>query len=131
MELFWKCVAGVLIAAILGPVLGQQEKGISVMLSVAVCAMGAVILLSYLEPVLDLLLQLESLGDLGGEMLTILLKAMGIALVAELAGLICTDAGSGALGKTIQMLASAVILWLSIPVFQAFLALIRQILGEV
>lgn len=131
MELFWKCVAGVLIAAILGPVLGQQEKGISVMLSVAVCAMGAVILLSYLEPVLDLLRQLESLGDLGGEMLTILLKAMGIALVAELAGLICTDAGSGALGKTIQMLASAVILWLSIPVFQAFLALIRQILGEV
>lgn len=131
MELFWKCVAGVLIAAILGPVLGQQEKGISVMLSVAVCAMGAVILLSYLEPVLDLLRQLESLGELGGEMLTILLKAMGIALVAELAGLICTDAGSGALGKTIQMLASAVILWLSIPVFQAFLALIRQILGEV
>lgn len=131
MELFWKCVAGVLIAAILGPVFGQQEKGISVMLSVAVCAMGAVILLSYLEPVLDLLRQLESLGDLGGEMLTILLKAMGIALVAELAGLICTDAGSGALGKTIQMLASAVILWLSIPVFQAFLALIRQILGEV
>ena len=131
MELFWKCVAGVLIAAILGPVLGQQEKGISVMLSVAVCAMGAVILLSYLEPVLDLLRQLESLGDLGGEMLTILLKAMGIALVAELAGLICTDAGSGALGKTIQMLASAVILWLSIPVFQAFLSLIRQILGEV
>lgn len=131
MELFWKCVAGVLIAAILGPVFGQQEKGISVMLSVAVCAMGAVILLSYLEPVLDLLRQLESLGDLGGEILTILLKAMGIALVAELAGLICTDAGSGALGKTIQMLASAVILWLSIPVFQAFLALIRQILGEV
>lgn len=131
MELFWKCVAGVLIAAILGPVLGQQEKGISVMLSVAVCAMGAVILLSYLEPVLDLLRQLESLGELGGEMLTILLKAMGVALVAELAGLICTDAGSGALGKTIQMLASAVILWLSIPVFQAFLALIRQILGEV
>lgn len=131
MELFWKCVAGVLIAAILGPVFGQQEKGISVMLSVAVCAMGAVILLSYLEPVLDLLRQLESLGDLGGEMLTILLKAMGIALVAELAGLICTDAGSSALGKTIQMLASAVILWLSIPVFQAFLSLIRQILGEV
>lgn len=131
MGLFWKCAAGVLIAAILGLVLDRQERGISVMLSVAVCAMGAVILLTYLEPVLDLLRELESLGDLGGDMLSVLMKVMGIGLVAELAGLICTDAGNGALGKTIQMLASGVILWLSIPVFQAFIALIRQILGEV
>ena len=131
MELFWKCVAGVLIAAILGPVLGQQEKGISVMLSVAVCAMGAVILLSYLEPVLDFLWELEAMADLREDMLGILLKAVGIGLVAELASVICSDGGNASLGKQMQLLGSAVILYISLPVFRSLLQLIQRILGEV
>jgi stage III sporulation protein AD len=130
MDLFWKCAAGVLTAAILGLVLGGQEKGIGVLLSMSVCAMCAVILLRYLEPVLDLFRELEDLSSLSGDMLAILMKAMGIGLVGELASAICTDAGNGTLGKTMQMLASAAILWLAIPLFQTFLALIQQILGE-
>ena len=130
MELFWKAAAGVLIAVILGLVLGKQEKDISVMLSMAVCAMVAVIALNYLEPVLDLLRRLETLGNLGGEMLTVLLKALGIALVAEIAGMVCNDSGNGALGRTLQILGTAAVLWLSIPIFEAFLNLIQEILGE-
>lgn len=63
-------------------------------------------------------------------MLGILLKAVGIGLVSEIAGLVCTDAGNGSLGKTLQMLGSAVILYLSLPIFTAMLELIREILRE-
>ena len=83
-----------------------------------------------LEPVLDFLRELETLGDLQGDMLGILLKAVGIGLVSEIAGLVCTDAGNGSLGKTLQMLGSAVILYLSLPIFTAMLELIREILRE-
>lgn len=131
MELFWKAAAGVLMAVILGLVLGKQEKDISLMLSIAVCAMAAIIALSYLEPVLDMLRQMEKLGSLGGDMLSVLLKAVGIGLVAEIAGMVCADAGNAALGKTMQMLGTAAVLWLSIPIFNAFLMLIQQILGEI
>ncbi len=130
MVLFWKAAAGVLIAVILGLILSRQEKDISVMLSMAVCAMGAWIALEYLEPVVDLLRQLEQLGNLGGELLGVLLKAMGIALVTEIAGTICTDGGNAAMGKTMQLLGAAAILWLSIPLYEAFLTLIQEILGE-
>ena len=75
----------------------------------AVCCMGAMIAISYLEPVLDFPRELETLGDLQVDMLGILLKAVGIGLVSEIAGLVCTDAGNGSLGKTLQMLGSAVI----------------------
>lgn len=131
MELFWKAVAGILIAVILGLALAKYEKDMSVLLSVAVCCMVSAIALSYLEPVLDFLRELEALGDIQGDMLGILLKAVGIGLVAEIAGMVCSDAGNASLGKTIQMLGGAAILWLSIPIFKALLDVIQEILGEV
>lgn len=129
MSLFWKAAAVVLLAVVLGLSLGKQ-KDIGVLLTMAVCCMVAMIAIFYLEPVLDFLRELETLGDLQGDMLGILLKAVGIGLVSEIAGLVCTDAGNGSLGKTLQMLGSAVILYLSLPIFTAMLELIREILRE-
>lgn len=130
MAAFWKVAAAILVTVVLGLAVGKQEKDITVLLTMAACCMAGVAAVNYLEPVLDLLWELESLGQLQGGMLGILLKAVGITLVAEIAGMICTDAGNGSLAKTLQMLGSAVILYLSIPIFQAFLTLIREILGE-
>ena len=129
MSLFWKAAAAVLLAVVLGLSLGKQ-KDIGVLLTMAECCMVAMIAISYLEPVLDFLRELETLGDLQGDMLGILLKAVGIGLVSEIAGLVCADAGNGSLGKMLQMLGSAVILYLSLPIFTAMLELIREILRE-
>ena len=131
MELFWKTAAAVLLALVLVPTLEKTEKDFSVLLTMAVCAMAAMAAISYLKPVLDLLWQLRNLGDLAGQTLEILLKAVGIGMVAEIAGMICRDAGNGSMGKTMQILASAVILYLSIPLLKGFLSLIQEILGQV
>lgn len=120
----------ILIAVVLGLAVGKREKDISVLLTMAVCCMTAMIAVSYLEPVLDFLWELESVGNIQKGFLGILLKAVGIALIAEVAGMICSDAGNGSLGKTLQMLGSEVILYLSIPIYNALLTLIREILGE-
>lgn len=130
MDTFWKAAAAVLLAVVLVPAVAKTEKDISVLLTMAVCCLVAAAALSYLEPVLDLLWELKALGDLSGEMLEILMKAVGIGLVAEIAGMICADAGNGSLGKTLQILASTAILYLSIPLFQAFLTLVQEILGQ-
>lgn len=130
MDTFWKAAASVLLAVVLVPAVAKTEKDISVLLTMAVCCLVAAAALSYLEPVLDLLWELKALGDLSGEMLEILMKAVGIGLVAEIAGMICADAGNGSLGKTLQILASAAILYLSIPLFQAFLTLVQEILNQ-
>lgn len=130
MTEFWKAAAMILIAVVLGLAVGKQEKDISVLLTMAVCCMTAMIAVSYLEPVLDFLWELESVGNIQKGFLGILLKAVGIALIAEVAGMICSDAGNGSLGKTLQMLGSVVILYLSMPIYNALLTLIREILGE-
>lgn len=130
MELFWKAIAAVLIAVFLGLHIGNTEKEFGLLLAMAACCMGAAAAFTFLEPVVELLRELESAARLGGGSLEILLKCTGIAMVAELAGLICRDGGNGALGKTVQLLASAAILYLSVPLIRMFLNLLQEILGE-
>ena len=115
----------------LGLMLNKQGKDMGTVLSIAVCCMVAMIAISYLQPVVEFLQKLETLGGLDESMVGILLKAVGIGFVAEIAGLICSDAGNSSLGKSIQILGSAVILWLSIPLFNSLIELVQEILGEI
>lgn len=129
MELFWKGTAAALVATVLALMLSRQEKDLALLLTMAGCTFVLMLVVSFLEPVVSFLKRLRDLGDLNSDMLVILLKAVGIGLVAEIAGLICTDGGNASLGKTVQLLGSAAILWLSVPVLQMLLDLIQRILG--
>ena len=127
MEAYWKVTAAALVTSVLTVMLSKQQKDFSQVLSMAVCAMGFGILAAFLQPVLSFLRQLQQLGDLNGD----LLKAVGIGLVSEVASMACTDAGNASLGKMLQMLCAAAILWMSLPMFQLLVELITKILGEV
>ncbi len=131
METFLKASAAALIAAILALSLWKQGKDVSVLLSIAACAMILIAAASYFEPVFDFLEQLQQLGQLDGGAMRILLKAVGIGLLAQIVGMICADAGNSALGKTLQILAGAAVLWLAMPLLQGLMDLVQKILGEV
>lgn len=130
MSLFWKAAAAVLIAVVLILMLGKQAPDMGLMISIAASTMVAILAMTYLEPVLEFLQELEVLSRIQGDMLGVLLKAVGIGLVVEITGTICADAGNASLGKTLQLLGSAVILCLSVPVFRSMLDLVQMILGE-
>lgn len=129
MVLFWKAAAGALITVVLGLALGNN-RDFSMMLSLAACTMISILALTYLEPILEFLRELESISQLQGDMLSILLKSAGIGLVAEIAAVICADVGNASLGKTLQFLGTGVILCLSLPILRTMLELIQKILGE-
>ena len=93
--------------------------------------MAAMIFLHCLEPVLPFVKTLQQLGDLNGDMLQILLKTVGVGLISEISAVVCKDSGNESLGKALQLLGVAVILWLSIPVFQMLMDLMQKILGGI
>ena len=128
MDTFLKSAAAALIAMILCLVLSKQGKDFSAILSILACCMITIAAINYLQPVIDLVYELQTLGKLDENMLRIILKAVGIGIIGEITGLICVDAGNAAMGKTLQTLASAVILWMSVPLFQGLLELIQEIL---
>ena len=128
---YFQIVAGILVAVVLGLVLSKQGKDTALLLSIAVCCMVLVAAVTYLQPVMDFIKKLQNIGSLDNQWITVMLKATGIGLVAELASLICADSGNTALGKTVQILAASAVLWLSIPLMSALMELIQKILGEI
>ena len=147
MEPFWKAAALALIAGVLSLTLKNQDKEYGLLLSIAACLMVTAITVTYLKPVYAFLKELETLGDLRGDMLAILIKALGVGpesrgfviilvwivrirMQSEIASMICTDAGNASLTKAIQLLGGAVILYLSVPMFSALMDLIQKIVGE-
>lgn len=125
-----KWAAVVLIGLILSLVIGRQSRDMSLLLTLAVCVLVSIAALTFLEPVLDLLGELRRLGNLSGEAISILLKAAGIGLLSELASLICADAGEGAMGRALQLLSNAAILWLSLPLIQQILTMLEGVLTQ-
>ncbi len=130
MDTYFQVVAAVLVAVVLSMVLGKYSGGISILLSIGVCCMIAIAAVQFLKPVLGFWEQLQKVGQISNSWLIILTKVVGISLISEIAVLICTDSGNASLGKAIQILSAAVVLWLSIPLLQELLSLIQKILGD-
>ncbi len=101
----------------------------AVMLSIA-CGLGALLLVfSLLEPLMDLMVRLRVLGDLNKEYVKILFKSAGICLLLEFACGVCQDAGQAALGKTLRICGSACLIYLAIPLMEAVVELLQELLG--
>ena len=131
MERFFQVSAGIMAAVILWIVLSRQGKEYALLLSIGASCIVLVVMLRFLEPVLELVEKIQSLGNLQPEWLSILLKAVGIGMVSEIGALICTDAGNATLGKILQILGAAAVLWLSVPLVNSLLGLLEQILGGI
>lgn len=125
---FWKASAIVILAVILGTAIGKTEKDITVVLTAAVCCMVAGIALHYLSDVISFLWQLNRSVAIRIPFLEPLLKIAGVAILSELISLISTDAGYASLGKAMQLLGNAAMLFLALPFFEAFYSIVQEIL---
>ena len=130
MTLYLQVCGAVLLAVILILSLKNTVKDIAAILAIAVCCMASLVAMHYLQPVISFLHTLRNLGNLDSSMVRILLKATGIGIIAEITNLICKDSGNESMGKSMQLLGTAVIFYLSLPLFNAFIDLLQKILGE-
>ena len=131
MDTFFRATAGILVTVVLALTVGSQNKCFSSLLTMAVCVMVLLLCMFFLEPVVELLNDLETLGQLQGEYVRILLKVTLICIITEIVSLLCADGGNSSLGQSLKFLSSGVILWLSIPVFRGLLELVRNVLEGV
>ena len=131
METFVKAAAAVLIAVVLVTVLSKNSKDMATVLGICVCTIVLLVAVPLLSSVVQFVQRRQVLGGLDNTMVTILLKAVGVGLISEVAVLICSDSGNQGMGKALEYLAGGVILYLSIPLFTELLELMQTILGEI
>lgn len=128
MEAFWKAAALIILAVILGVALEKAEKDISTVLTVTACCAVGVVAMEYLSEVVGFLWKLGNSSDYGNPFLGTLLKIAGVALVAELTGLLSSDAGNSSLGKAMQILGTSAILFLALPLFESLFSILQEIM---
>ena len=129
MTEYLRFTAVTLVGLILALVLGKQSRELGLLLTMGVCVLVSLGAMAFLEPVTELLRELRELGELDGQALTILIKCTGIAVLSELASILCADAGEGAMGKALGLLSSGAMLWLSLPLLRQLLDLIGEVLA--
>ncbi len=130
MDGYLQAVAGALVAVVVCLLLSRYGGDMTLLVTLAASAMVLMAAMRYLEPVIDLLDRLRSMITLDAGYIVTLLKAVGIGLIGEVAAMICADGGNSALGKGVEILTAAVVLWLSVPMMVSLLELILQLTGE-
>lgn len=131
MVTIWKAAAIVILAVILGVTIGKTEKDIAVVLTAAACCGVVGLAIHSLSDVIVFLSQLCSISDSQHYFFGTLLKVIGVAVISEMTSLISMDAGSSSLEKAMQFLGNAMILSLSLPLFERFIEIVQEILNVV
>ena len=128
MDAFVKVAACVLVTLVLYLTVEKQSKEIALIAVIVAVVMVASLAMSYMQSIISFFTRLQSMGNFSPENLSILLRCVGIGILAEIVSLICIDAGNAALGKILQFAAGIIILWLSLPLFTKLIELVEEIL---
>lgn len=131
MDLLLKMSAALLLSVVLLLILERQDKHIAVMLCIVVCCMIATATAHLIDPIITLIHRLQQTAKIDGDVTESLVKSTAGAIVCEVTALVCSEAGYGSLGKTLQFTGIAVIMYFSIPLLNTLLDMITHLLGGI
>ena len=124
MEQMIPVAATALLGGLIAVFLKREAGEISLLLSIATTVLLLVLVGSAAVEILSLLRSLAQQASISDA----LLKVLGIEVVTNLAAHICKDAGEGGIASTVELAGAICALYASIPVIQAVLILIEELL---
>lgn len=130
MNTVLKAISICLIAVVLWITLSSYNKNAALLLSLCVCCGILIPAYDYLSPVLRFFDELQKGSGWDEAAMQTVVRAAGIGMLSELAALICTDAGNASIAKAIRTLATACIMWLSLPMFRTLMELVESIVSK-
>ena len=83
MTLFFQTCGLVILCVILILALNSHSKDMALLLAMAASCMAALAAMQYLEPVIRFIRELEELGGLDADSVTVLLKVVGIGILSD------------------------------------------------
>ena len=117
-----------LVTALLALVINKQAPELALALTLCACATGIGLILSWVEPILELAKTLAHRAELDPELTGPLLRCLGLALLTEISAAVCADAGQSALAKLVELGGGVLCLAVSLPLLRAMLALVEALL---
>lgn len=114
-------------AVLFGTLLKKSNREYALLASAGACVVLFLSILNGLSPLISQLRGLAEGFHFSGEILPIVCKAVGIALMGELASRLCRDAGESALAYTVEVAEKAAILTLALPLILKVFEYLKEI----
>lgn len=120
----------ILCACVIAKLIGRQDPDMRVLLSLSVIIISAAGYMDYFSSVADRLRELFETADINSEYVSILLRAVGICIVAQLSSDCCRDCGESALASQIEIVARVSLLVISLPLYTAVMELVTALINS-
>lgn len=128
MELLLKLSAAALLASSICLVLKKNSPETGLMLAILVSIGGFALATEILKPILELIKEAGSLGEMSAAMFSPLLKCLGIGIWAKVAADICKDSGQGAMAGSVELAGSICAVYCALPLLNTLLDMLEELL---
>jgi stage III sporulation protein AD len=128
MEQVFQVTALCLVGALLAAVVKRGSPELALLLTLAAAVTAALFLTGPLEELMAFLTELGERGGVSQTLCVPLYKTVGIALVAQVGGHLCRDAGESALASVVETAGAVCALLVSLPLLRAVLNLLLELM---
>lgn len=117
------------ITVIVASLLKKTSRELALLLSIAACILISLILLQLAKPVVDFFSKLRDLAGLDKNLMTPMLKTLGIGLLTQLCATVCADAGENAVANLIELCGGILALYVALPLLEAVIDMVQTMSG--
>lgn len=117
-----------IIAAILSLVLRQYKPEYSMFISLTSGILIFISVLTAINPIIDYILQLMGSTGVDGIYAEVLLKALAVCYLTQLACDCCKDAGETAIAGKLQIAGKIAVLILALPIFKSITDIVTEMI---
>lgn len=127
MDILKICVIAI-ISVIVILTIKPYIANMSIMITIVSGVIIFILIIPTLEEVLQSILDIVSMLDIGIEHIGIILKIIGIAYICEFSSQVCIDAGENAIASKIELAGKVLIMFISIPIITKLLGVITSLM---
>ncbi len=117
-----------IVAVILSVTIKQQKPEIALQVSIVTGLLIFIIIVVKLTSVIDFIKAFSRKADIDATYITILLKIVGIAYIAEFGAEVCKDAGETSIASKIELAGKVTIVILAVPIISSLLDLVVKLM---
>lgn len=118
-----------LIAAVLSIVLKQYKPEYSLFISIAAGILILLSVIAVIEPIISFIGELTDMAGLEGVYGEVLIKALAICYITQLACDCCKDAGENAIAGKLQIAGKIAVLLIALPMFKSLVEIVTGLIN--
>lgn len=117
-----------IIAAAISAVLKRFGGEFGLFVSLAASLLILVAVLSAVAPLTELIGELAEAAGAESEYIAVLMKALAVCVITQLAAESCRDSGEGAIASKIEFAGKTAVLLISVPLFSAIFGIVKELI---